>query len=642
MWTKVLQDGGVVGGSYAINGVTFYAGASYEPRFRNPLIISGKLYYNLPLSDDTTGGGYICVDLRTGEEIWYSDEIAVPSGDPNIRFYLPTFGQLWDYESLNQHGVIPNGYLWQPAGTTWMAYDSLTGKWLFNLTDVPSGTNIYGPQGEITRYVLNYPGRWLGLWNNTQDNMGLARSIGTDTNAYQLRPVGKTVNMSKAYSWNVTIPALPAVSTSPTIQKIIPDDLLLGSFGTPGGLGANPGCTIFAISLKPTSRGTLLWIKNYTAPPGNVTRRVDLADAETHVFTFYDKETMQYTGYSMDDGSFLWGPVGEDSRAFQTYIWSGHPENSARTIAYGKLYVAGYGGIVYCYDMKNGSRLWTYGNGGPGNSTNCGIDAPWGNYPLFISTIADGKIYLFPNEHSITAPMYKNLRIRCLDAFTGEEIWTIMGYFNRGTGNAGGAAIADGYFAYFNDYDGQVYCIGKGPSATTVSIQNDVITHGNSVLIKGTVTDKSAGTNQNEQAARFPNGVPAMSDEDMSAWMEYVYMQKPRPTDAVGVDVSLDTIDPNGNYVHIGRATSDINGMFSYMFTPEVPGKYTVVATFAGSESYWGSYAETAVGVSEAPPAPAAPEPAPAQPPLDLYIIGTGIAIIIAVAIVGLLLLRKK
>ena len=54
-------------------------------------------------------------------------------------------------------------------------------------------------------------------------------------------------------------------------------------------------------------------------------------------------------------------------------------------------------------------------------------------------------------------------------------------------------------------------------------------------MIKGTVTDISAGTKQDQQAARFPNGVPAVSDESQSAWMEYVYMQKPRPTNVTGV-----------------------------------------------------------------------------------------------------------
>jgi len=643
MWSRVLQNGGVVGGdSYAIDGVTYYSGASYEPKFQNPLIINGKLFYNLPLSDAVAGGGYCCVDLLTGKEIWYSDKMGVTGSA------APRFGQLWNYESMNQHGVIPNGYLWQEIGTTWSAIDSLTGKWLFNITDVPSGGtgggNIYGEYGEITRYILNYPGRWLALWNNTQHNMGLETSIGNDTNAYQLRPVGKSVNMSQAYSWNVTIPTLPNVGGSPTVQRIFPNDLLLGSFGTPGGLGTNPGCTMFALSLKPESLGQLLWVKNYAAPAGNLTRRYDFADAESRVFVFYDKETMEFTGYSLDDGSYQWGPINGDVRDFSTYSWSGHPENSGRTVAYGKLYYAGYGGVVYCYDMKSGNRLWTYGNGGPGNSTNCGVDAPWGNYPLFFGNIADGKLYLFPNEHSITAPYYKDLRIRCLNATTGEEVWTMMGYYGRGTGSMGGSAIADGYIAYSNEYDGKIYCVGKGPSATTVEAPMTAISQGTRLVIRGTVTDTAAGTKQDEQAARFPNGVPAVSDDSQSAWMEYVYMQKSKPTDATGVSVRIDVIDANGNYRNIGATTSDADGFYSYDWKPDIEGKYTVIATFEGSESYWPSHAETAFVVEAAAPTPTQ-QPVTVAPSTDMYVLGIGTAIIIAITLVGVvlaLMIRKR
>jgi hypothetical protein len=153
--------------------------------------------------------------------------------------------------------------------------------------------------------------------------------------------------------------------------------------------------------------------------------------------------------------------------------------------------------------------------------------------------------------------------------------------------------------------------------------------------------DIAAGTKQNEQAARFPNGVPAVSDASMGDWMEYVYMQKPRPTNATGVTVSIDAVDPNNNFIHIGTVTSDTNGLFSYAWkTPDIPGKYTIIATFTGSEGYWPSYAETAMYVEEAPaatPTPAQPQPAPDP---TLTIIGTGIAIIIAVAIVGIMLAR--
>ena len=89
--------------------------------------------------------------------------------------------------------------------------------------------------------------------------------------------------------------------------------------------------------------------------------------------------------------------------------------------------------------------------------------------------------------------------------------------------------------------------------------------------------DKSGGTTQDVITTRFPNGLPAVSDDSMEAWMEYAYQQQIRPTNATGVEVSLDAVDPNNNFVHIGTATSDATGYFSLRVTPDVPGKYTIM-----------------------------------------------------------------
>jgi hypothetical protein len=127
--------------------------------------------------------------------------------------------------------------------------------------------------------------------------------------------------------------------------------------------------------------------------------------------------------------------------------------------------------------------------------------------------------------------------------------------------------------------------------------------------------DIAAGTTQTEQAARFPKGVPAMSDENMTAWMQYVYMQQPKPTNAVGAKVHVTAIDSNGNYQDIGTVTSNIQGNFAIDWKPPVPGLYTVTATFEGSKAYYGSEAGTSFEVQpKATAAPAVVTPAPTQP----------------------------
>jgi hypothetical protein len=123
--------------------------------------------------------------------------------------------------------------------------------------------------------------------------------------------------------------------------------------------------------------------------------------------------------------------------------------------------------------------------------------------------------------------------------------------------------------------------------------------------------------------------------------MLYVYKQFERPADVMGVEVVVSVIDPNNNVYEVGRATSDSSGMYSVAFTPEVPGKYTVIASFEGSGAYYGSFAETAINVEEAPAATPVPTPTPA-PMTDTYVLGIGSAIIIIVIIgFALLILRK-
>ena len=145
-----------------------------------------------------------------------------------------------------------------------------------------------------------------------------------------------------------------------------------------------------------------------------------------------------------------------------------------------------------------------------------------------------------------------------------------------------------------------MYCIGKGPSATTVTGPDTTVPLGEEVLIKGTVTDQCAGAKKLVEDGKF-SSVPAISDEDMGLWLEYLYMQKPMPTDAEGVEVVLTTFDPNGNTYEIGRTTSTNRGTFGCAVDLPVPGLYKIIASFEGSDSYYGSSAETYVIVEEAP-----------------------------------------
>jgi len=304
----------------------------------------------------------------------------------------------------------------------------------------------------------------------------------------------------------------------------------------------------------------------------------------------------------------------------------------------GKLFSGGMSGIAYCYDVTTGELMWTYAIEDPYAEVTWTVNYPR-RYPQ--GFIADGKYYSGYFEHSPIDPKPRGAPLFCLNATTGEEIWSI---FMACTSYRFTGLIGDSIVTVLNTFDNRFYGIGRGPSATTVTASPKVSAHGSNVLVEGMVTDVSPGTNDLGITMRFPNGVPAIADEYMSEWMQYVYMQFGRPTHATGVEVVLDVLDPNGNYYEVGTATSDASGFFSCEFTPEVPGKYTIVATFEGSKSYFGSFAETAVFVEDAPAATPEPTPTPASV-ADMYFVPATIGIIIAIIVVGLLLfvlLRKR
>jgi hypothetical protein len=165
------------------------------------------------------------------------------------------------------------------------------------------------------------------------------------------------------------------------------------------------------------------------------------------------------------------------------------------------------------------------------------------------------------------------------------------------------------------------------------------------VLIKGNVIDNSAGTKQDQISARFPHGVPAISDQDQKAWMECLYEDQPMPTNATGVLVTINVVDSNGNYRTIGTTMSDSNGAYSLSWKPDISGDYAVIASFEGSEAYYPSHAETAFTVSEANPTPTQSQ-SPITSMTDTYFVpaiaGLFVLIIIVLAAVVLLILKKK
>lgn len=351
-------------------------------------------------------------------------------------------------------------------------------------------------------------------------------------------------------------------------------------------------------------------------------------DPQSGVFVMRNKESTQMYGYSLTTGSLMWGstPAENSWDSFQ-YPNTGAQFNAAN----GLFYMYNMAGIVYCYNITTGSLVWA-------SSTNpAGSDSPYPNWPFGaaagskIAVIADGKIYLTTDEHSETVPVYQGWGTYCWDAYTGANLWNITGVFGTNP------IVAGGYMLTLNSMNQQIMAFGKRQSGTTVTASPGL---GNVITLQGTVTDQSPGTTCLGIPAA---GTPAIADKDMTTWMQYLYLKYPKPTDATGVTVKLSYIDPNSNSYEIGTTTSDMNGHYAYQFAPTVPGLYTVIASFGGSDSHYSSTSETSFTYVSTASAPT-PSPAPVSM-TDLYFLPMSIAIILVIVIIGailaVLLLRK-
>jgi outer membrane protein assembly factor BamB len=660
LWTKPLTSGGLVGGSLNpasedISNARIEIGDAYEGKFLGSVIMLGKLYYDKYATAEVYHE-IGCVDLHTGEEIW---------SRVLLNNLTLTRGQLLNWKTMDLLGVYD--YLWctgnagtrsllglpSTAGTTWCAFNPFTGDYYYTLYGVPSGNVVYGPNGELLVYTVNLARGYMTVWNSSNIPELTASTEYASMGWSQWRPFQKIVNATdlagvtlsgapytapstpfglNGYQLNVSIPTgLPG-----SVQSFLDDRIVGLDIST-------TEVNLWAISLVSGEEGKKLFNETWNAPDDWAAGNVTVLWAATSdkaaggVLVLNEKETRQEYGFSVETGKYLWVTEPRDYLDFYTMGFGATSARSINQIYDGRFYAGSYAGILYCYNITTGELLWTYTANDP-----YALSENFDNWPLYPCFIAGGMIYIRHAEHSgYEQALPRGAPFICLNATTGEVIWRADGLF-RGTHWGGYPLIGDSIIATMDTYDQRIYAIGKGPSATTVTAPDIGVSLGKSVLVRGTVIDISPGTEEYALTARFPNGVPAVSDENQSDWMLHVYKQFELPADVVGVEVVVSVFDPNNNCYEVGRATSDENGYYSVAFTPPVPGKYTIYATFEGSESYWPSQAETAITVDDLPVETPPPTPTPA-PMTDTYVTGFGIGIIIAIVIgFALLLLRKR
>ena len=628
LWTLPLAFGGQIGGQFGDSETGLYAtGTAYETKF-GAVVLYGVLYYTEYPGAQNNPAGLKAVDMRTGETLW-EKPITTPL----------KAGMVYNMVSGDQYGG--HAYLFcapgaqgfvNPTGSNWEMYDAMTGAYVLSIANTTNGVLSVGPSGELLSYsVAN--GK-MTMWNSTKCiGWGSAQFISFSNYSPEeiWRPApGVTIDWKYGNQW--TVPIATDISGAAIgagglgVTKVSDGVVLLTAVlslqngGPPGG-----GQTGWRVDAGySASTGQLLWGPiNRTLTPWT---NKPLGPAAEGVYTEYTCQDLSWTGYSITTGQKLWGPTHSYNSS-----WGYYDNNAKGVIGYGNLYVFGLAGEVYCYDVQTGVEKWSWFAG------SAGIDTPYGTWPLGtwsdLHLLADGKLYVRAG-HDYTPPVFRGAKLYCIDANTGDEIWSSLS-FNI----CGSPVVADGVMLWFNGYDNQVYAYGKGQTATTVSGPQNVQPLGTSLLIQGTVTDQSSG----QTCLGIPAaGTPAISDNSMSAWMEYLYQQQPKPTHANGVQVHLTAIDPAGNPQDIGYVVSDANGMYSIMWKPPVEGKYVITASFDGSKSYYASSAQVAVGIEAvATPAPTS-SPTPTESSTATYTLVAVIIVILLALAAIVLLLRKK
>jgi hypothetical protein len=539
LWTKPQLFGGIIGGA---TQNTYYAGSSYRPELNPPVIMCGRLYY---VAREIPRNGFYCVDLHTGETIWYKDS-AYPDGEGGMIEYGASqisLGQILNIDTRNWHGGVP--FLWSTGATTWAVWDAFTGDLAYTIVDAPSintlseGVTFYTDPntGALITFIYDRATNSFSRWNSTRmfdvefpgrGGGGLERWCFDSAPRFNL-------NWTSGIEWTVTIPRLTwdvesdpgtgAVGSYWSRSKWLYDrndySVIIMTNHTRGSPIYAQAFEDMAISGED---GSILWTKVRDEGTWEEISGGWAMSVENDAYVLMRKETKQLYAYSVSTGDKLWESEPRES------FWGIYPRGPA--FAYDKAIWASYDGIIWAHDARTGDLEWEWG------PVDAGLETPYGHYPFIgCITVADGKIMIPTNEHSADVPLYRGEKMYVIDADSGDTLWSALGWWQW-------PIAAGGYVLGPNGYDGKLYTFGKGPSATTVAASPKVTIHGNSVIIEGTVIDISPGSQQNAVAMNFPNGLPCVSDASMSKWMEYVYMQQAKPENVEGVEVFLKIQDP--------------------------------------------------------------------------------------------------
>ncbi len=615
-WTRLdTISAGIIGGA---NGFTTLSGSGTAPS----IIYAGYAYSSITKPfDGTTQSVWTCTNIRTGEVIWERTSVTAPT--------------VIEYTSSNDvsvPGATESGSvsasLIAISGGRLMKYNPSTGALSLNVSISPLSSSTYymngyalGVQDLGSTLPLDQRYRlinWTTLGTSTTLTSRIASNI-----SFALDNIGQSQDFDTNVAFLIR-----------EIDAFAPNGLAaVGGFpfvnvDESQGTGIRLGYRLIGVSL---TTGKILYNVTYADEPYSADQLP--YSQSCHVGNDGKLAILMRKGYynihndltgallyKTDVGDYPW-----DEPGFSAYT---------QASAYGLIYRLGYGG-VYAYDWETGKQVWKYSA-----IAFSPYETPYTNengttvYSFNgANLVADGKIYVQNTEHTPTQPITRGWGIHCLNATTGELLWKIIGSMRP-------AAVADGYLAASDTYDGYLYVFGKGLSTTTVQAPDTAVPKGTAIVIKGSVLDLSPAQ---------PN-TPAVSKDSMTTQMQYLHKQQPigglwHNETITGVPVTLTALDANGNYEDIGTATTDgYYGTFSKTWTPPIEGDYKIIATFAGDDSYGSSGASTAITVSSQPQttAPTQQQTETADYTMTIIATGIGIALVVIIAAIAIILVLRK
>ncbi|MGE5637604.1 MAG: PQQ-binding-like beta-propeller repeat protein, partial [Chloroflexota bacterium] len=605
VWKRQGAMGGLIGGASGQITYELFAGTG-EIGFPS-VIYMGRCYETITKVSQTgaTPQNYWqCFDLRTGELYWERPLYAGEATGPTFIEYAEEAEEVPGATArigITAYLVTITG----SSGTTpgrILKYNPWNGALVVNITGpipgVPAGTLYAGP------YVLSIQnlgaGKGYRLINWTIENNA---GPGYAYNAYGQQPI--VDNFTARIISNISFP----FSSLGTCDFETMVSVNSGSIN-PTGTGVTSGQFYMGASL---TTGQLLWNITLNADTGynqffGVQPRADHGKFATR------NRDGSYYCFDIMTGKFLWkSPMS----SYPWGVWEAYNVESA----YGHIFMTDYAGCS-AINWDTGKIDWTFISPTP-----FAFETPYevngtGIYSFHSAgQVADGKVFVVNTEHSPSQPLTRGWRLFCLNATTGEEIWSISNGQGAPGSRAFQGAIADGYLAMTNEYDGYMYVYGKGKSATTVTAPQTAVPLGTSILIEGTVLDQSPAQ----------LGTPCVSKDSMSTQMEYLHNQYPidglfHNVTMVGVPVSLTAKDSSGKVIDIGTATTNAYyGTFSKSWTPPKEDTYTITASFTSDASYGSSSAATSLIVGPTT-ASSATQPEVVVPDYTMLILGGIIA----------------